>query len=162
MSCTDLKQLWKTSTHLVELASRGAPLPAILDEVARVAREVTGACSSSAVYLRSAGQDAPAPIPGGTCWSFPILSNNSVLGTLEVRHQAARPLSRAEIAAMRYLVTIASAAIERDRYPTAAAQPRIVTRRPDLPAAGCRTGEGMDSIRRFIAGEQQDGDPASR
>jgi GAF domain-containing protein len=49
------------------------------------------------------------------CWSFPILSDSAVLGTIAVYHEQPCAPRLDEAEAMRYLATLASAAIGRSK-----------------------------------------------
>ncbi|HZY19648.1 MAG TPA: GAF domain-containing protein [Ramlibacter sp.] len=166
MRQTDLSQLWAASSRLVELASGDAPLDAVLTEVAAVAQAMVQGRSRSSVVVGEIRQACIEGLPGAgtggrtaSRWSFPILSNTAVLGTIDVQLREPRDPSRSEIAALRYLATIASAAIDRERFRLAPIRTRPRGPRDVLPPPGLRAGEGMDSIRRFMAADQHGDEP---
>jgi GAF domain-containing protein len=87
------------------------------------------------------------------CWSFPILSDSTVLGTLAVYHDGPTEPNSVQLQAMRYLATIAAAAIGRSKI-RAMFQEEIKTLpvTADHPEPGSRSGAGMQSIRDSMRG----------
>lgn len=81
------------------------------------------------------------------CWSFPILSDNTVLGTLAVYHEKPATPEAGQAEAMRYLATLAAAAIGRSKLRSLFKEE--VGKLPVdavLPPPGSRSGIGMRSI----------------
>lgn len=91
------------------------------------------------------------------CWSFPILSDAAVLGTIAVYHEQPCAPRAGEAEAMRYLATLASAAIGRSKlrqvFDQALKELPVVA---DLPPPGERSGRGADSLRAFMAAKRND------
>ncbi|GEM_PF-2978255 len=86
------------------------------------------------------------------CWSFPILSSTTVLGTLAVYHDSCTTPVSGQAEALRYLATIASAAIGRSQVKAAVDQAALQpTQRAEMAPAGARTGHGLPSLRRYVA-----------
>lgn len=95
------------------------------------------------------------------CWSFPIFSDNSVLGTLAVYHEEPTEPGAGELQAMRYLATIAAAAIGRSKL-RAMFQEEVKTLpvTAHQPEPGRRSGVGLQSIRQFLHRASSDGQQA--
>lgn len=86
------------------------------------------------------------------CWSFPILSDSTVLGTLAIYHDEPRAPEGGDAEAMRYLATIASAAIGRSKL-RAVFETELRELPVDAPAPppGQRSGQGLETLRKFMA-----------
>ncbi len=91
------------------------------------------------------------------CWSFPILSDTTVLGTLAIYHEVPRAPEGGDAEAMRYLATIASAAIGRSKLRAAfETELRGFPVEAHVPPPGQRSGEGVEALRKFVtAGAQR-------
>jgi GAF domain-containing protein len=91
------------------------------------------------------------------CWSFPILSDSTVLGTLAVYHEVPRVPEGGDAQAMRHLATIASAAIGRSKLRAAfETELRALPVKAPVPPPGRRSGEGVEALRKFLtAGDQR-------
>lgn len=85
-------------------------------------------------------------------WSFPILDGKDVVGTLAVYHATPESPTEAESEVLRYLARLAAGAITfalRRAGAITSAPPNA--RKRDLPPAGERSGEGLESLRRFFS-----------
>lgn len=85
-------------------------------------------------------------------WSFPLLDGKDVLGTLAVYHATPQAPTDAEGEALRYLARLAAAAITfalRRAGAITSAPPNA--RKGNLPPAGKRSGEGIESLRQFFS-----------
>lgn len=91
------------------------------------------------------------------CWSFPILSDNTVLGTLAVYHTRPTQPDNGQLQAMRYLATIAAAAIGRSKIRAMYQQEvkELPTTGP-APEPGTRSGVGVQSIQQYMRGAPAD------
>jgi GAF domain-containing protein len=90
------------------------------------------------------------------CWSFPILSDTTVLGTIAVYHEAPRAPRVREAQAMRYLATLASAAIGRSKLRMIFDEElKHLPVDADLPQPGSRSGQGAESLRQFMAANRK-------
>jgi GAF domain-containing protein len=88
------------------------------------------------------------------CWSFPILSDTTVLGTLAIYHDEPSEPKGGDAEAMRYLATIASAAIGRSRLRALYEEDlRQLPVNADVPP-GERSGAGLESIRRYVIDQE--------
>jgi two-component system, sensor histidine kinase PdtaS len=86
------------------------------------------------------------------CWSFPILSNAGVLGTIAVYHEQPCEPRPGEAEAMRYLATLASAAIGRSKLKEIFDEElKQLPVEADLSFPGTRSGEGTESLRKLMA-----------
>ena len=87
------------------------------------------------------------------CWSFPILSDSAVLGTLAVYHREPKAPTSDETKALRYLATLASASIGRSKARGVFADElhQLPVRTAPL-TPGTRSGEGAASLRNYIFG----------
>lgn len=86
------------------------------------------------------------------CWSFPILSDSAVLGTIAVYHEQPCAPGPGEAEAMRYLATLASAAIGRSKLKEIFGEElKQLPVSADLPLPGTRSGQGVESLRQFMA-----------
>lgn len=85
------------------------------------------------------------------CWSFPILSDHAVLGTVAVYHEKPTAPSPEQTVAMRYLATMAAAAIGRAKLRSSYEQEvRNLPVDADLPPPGSRSGAGAQSIADYM------------
>ena len=90
------------------------------------------------------------------CWSFPILSDSTVLGTLAIYHDVPRAPEGGDAEAMRYLATIASAAIGRSKVRAAfETDLRSLPVEAPLPPSGHRSGQGVEDLRKFVTPESR-------
>lgn len=81
------------------------------------------------------------------CWSFPILSDRSVLGTVAVYHEQPTEPQTGQAEAMRYLATMAAAAIERCKLRSVLQEElKKLPVDAELPPPGSRSGDGLHSI----------------
>ncbi|NML44456.1 GAF domain-containing protein [Ramlibacter sp. G-1-2-2] len=85
------------------------------------------------------------------CWSFPLLSEIGVLGTLAVYHEVPTAPTSAQAETLRYLATIAAAAVERSRresvYQDELKQLPVTA---DFSPSGRRSGTGSESIMAYM------------
>lgn len=83
----------------------------------------------------------------GSCWSFPILSDESVLGALAVYHADPRVPTAEEIEALRHLATISSAVLGRG---AAARQARSPQAPGGLAPPGQRSGTSAAELYPYL------------
>ena len=77
-----------------------------------------------------------------------------MLGTLAVYHDVPRAPQGGDAEAMRYLATIASAAIGRSKVRAAfETDLRSLPVEAPLPTPGNRSGEGVEGLRKFVIAE---------